>query len=268
MGVLEGKAALITGAGGGIGRGIARAFAREGARVVVAEIDRERGAQVAQEIEALGGRALFVDTDVSRKTEIEAAVEATCSTFGRLDVLVNNASRLSPNVLLEQKTDAMLERTLRTGLWSTWWAMQAALPHMRQLGAGRVINFCSIDTEAGAWLHADYNLTKGAIESLTRSAAIEWGRFNILVNAIAPAAAGMVFADLCKTIPGFAKAAAAANPLGRVGDPEADIAPVAVFLASEASRYVTGETLHVDGGQHIPRYNSRPADLAALERGA
>lgn len=268
MGLLQGKVALVTGAGGGIGRGIARRFAREGASVVIAEIDQERGAQVAREIGQSGGQATFVRTDVSLKEEVVAAVEAAGSRYGRLDVLVNNASRLSPNVLLEQKTDAMLEQTLRTGLWATWWAMQAALPWMQRQRGGRIINFSSIDAAAGAWLHADYNLTKGAIEALTRSAAVEWGRFNILVNAIAPAAAGTVFVELSERIPGFAEAAAAANPLGRVGDPEEDIAPVAVFLASEAARYVTGELVRVDGGQHIPRYNSKPADTSALERGA
>jgi NAD(P)-dependent dehydrogenase (short-subunit alcohol dehydrogenase family) len=264
VGQLDNKVALITGAGAGIGRGIARRFVREGAAVVIAEIDEVHGAQAAAELVQLGGRAAFIRTDVSSRPEILAALAMVERTFGGLDVLVNNASRLSPNVPLEKKTDAMLEQTLRTGLWATWWTMQAALPMFRARGGGRIINFHSIDDEAGAWLHADYNLAKAAIQSLTRSAAVEWGRFNILVNAIAPAAAGTVFVELCRAVPGFAEAAAAANPLGRVGDPEKDIAPVAVFLASEAARYVTGETIHVDGGQHIPRYNSKPLDLAAL----
>jgi NAD(P)-dependent dehydrogenase (short-subunit alcohol dehydrogenase family) len=144
--------------------------------------------------------------------------------------------------------------------------MRAALPEMKKRGGGRIINFYSIDAEVAAWLHADYNAAKAAIQGLTRSAAAEWGRFNILVNAIAPTAAGTVFVELCKKIPGFAEAASAQNPLGRVGDPEKDIAPVVVFLASELSRYVTGETIHVDGGMNMPGYHSRPADLAALER--
>lgn len=256
MGALAGKIALVTGAGAGVGRGIARAFAREGAKVIVAEIDEANGRAVADEV---GG--LFVRTDVSVKPDVLAAVATAHEHFGRLDVLVNNAMRLSPNVLLEDKTDQMLEATLATGLWATWWAMHAAFPIMRTQGAGRIINLTSIDAEAGAWLHSDYNLTKGAIRELTRSAAVEWGRHGILVNAIAPAAAGTVYSQLSAAIPGFEVMANAMNPLGRVGDPEADIGGAAVFLASDAARYVNGETLHVDGGLHIPRYDSRPPEL-------
>jgi NAD(P)-dependent dehydrogenase (short-subunit alcohol dehydrogenase family) len=261
VGRLDGKVALITGAGKGVGRGIARRFAREGAAVVIAELDDAAGKQVAADIEHTGGRALFVHTDVGDKAQIEAAVESAVASFGRLDVLVNNAITLSPNVLIEDKTDADVERQFRTGLWAAWWSMRAALPQFRRQGGGRVINFYSIDAEAAAWLHVDYNMTKEAIRGLTRSAAVEWGRYNVLVNAIAPAAKGTVFEQLSQDIPGFAEMSAAQNPLGRVGDPEEDIAPVAVFLASDDSRYVTGEVIHVDGGQHLPRYNSKPQTL-------
>ena len=258
MGRLNGKVALVTGAGKGIGRGIARLFAAEGAAVVIAEVDDSAGKQVAVDIEGSGGRAVFVKTDVGDKAQVEAAVAAAVTAFGRLDILVNNAIALSPNVPLQDKTDEDLEDLLRTGLWATWWSMRAALPHFKAQGGGRVINFYSIDAEAAAWLHVDYNMTKEAIRGLTRSAAAEWGRYNVLVNAIAPAAKGTVFEQLSEAVPGFAEMSAAANPLGRVGDPEDDIAPVAVFLASDDCRYVTGETIHVDGGQHLPRYNSRP----------
>jgi NAD(P)-dependent dehydrogenase (short-subunit alcohol dehydrogenase family) len=258
VGRLDGKVAVITGAGKGIGRGIARRFAEEGAAVVAADIDDAAGKQVAEEIEKSGGRALFVHTDVAVKADVEAVVEAAVTGFGSLDILVNNAIALSPNVPLEEKSDDDLDGLLRTGLWATWWAMRAALSHFRERGGGRIINFYSIDAEAAAWLHVDYNATKEAIRGLTRSAAAEWGRYNVGVNAIAPAAKGSVFEQLAEAIPGFAEMSAAQNPLGRVGDPESDIAPVAVFLASDDSRYVTGEVIHVDGGQHLPRYNSRP----------
>jgi NAD(P)-dependent dehydrogenase (short-subunit alcohol dehydrogenase family) len=266
MGALDGKVALITGAGAGIGRGIARRYAREGASVAVIEIDVDNGQRVAAELESLGARSMFVRTDVSRKSEVEAAFAATIERFGRLDVLVNNASKLSPNVLLEQKSDEMLQATLGAGAWATWWFMQLAMPVMRAQGGGRIVNFVSVDAEAGAWLHADYNMSKGAIEALTRSAAMEWGRFQILVNAIAPVAAGTVYEQLVRAVPGFEQMASAMNPLGRVGDPEEDIAPVAVFLASEACRYVTGEVIHVDGGMHVPRYHSKPQDLSTFTK--
>lgn len=265
MGLLQDRTAIITGAGGGIGRGVARAFAREGAAVVIAEIDEASGLQVEQELKELGGRALFIKTDVTSKTSIEAVVASTVAHFGSLDILVNNAFIPTPNVLLEDKTDDMLEQTLTSALWATWWSMRAAMPHMRARRWGRIVNFYSIDTETGAWLHADYNTAKAGIVGLTRSAASEWGRFNITVNAIAPTAMGATFHKLAAENPGFAERSAAARPLGRSGDPEADIGPAVVFLSSEMSRYVTGETLHVDGGLHLPGYNSRPPHVPVRE---
>ncbi|AKU12333.1 MULTISPECIES: SDR family NAD(P)-dependent oxidoreductase [Rhodocyclales] len=265
MGLLKDKVALITGAGGGIGRGVAHSFAREGAAVVIAEINEETGALVAREIEELGGRALFVRTDVMQKASVTGAIEAAVAHFGGLDILVNNAFVPTPNVRLEDKTDEMLEQTLTSTIKASWWAMQASLPHMRARGGGKIVNFYSIDVEIGAWLHADYNTAKGGIVGLTRSAAAEWGRFNITVNAVAPTAMGATFHKLAAENPGFAERSAAMRPLGRCGDPELDIGPVVVFLASDMSRYVTGEMLHVDGGLHLPGYNSRPADVPVRE---
>ena len=265
MALLKERVGLVTGAGGGIGRGVARAFAREGAAVVIAEIDEKTGLQVEREIKEIGGRALFVKTDVTSKASIEAAVQRTVAHFGSIDILVNNAFIPTPNVLFEDKTDEMLQQTLTSSLWATWWAMRAVMPHMRERRWGRIVNFYSIDTETGAWLHADYNTAKAGIVGLTRSAASEWGRFNITVNAIAPTAMGATFFKLAEENPGFAERSAAARPLGRCGDPEEDIGPAAVFLSSEMSRFITGETLHVDGGLHLPGYNSRPANVPVRE---
>ena len=264
----KGKAALITGAGRGIGRGMARAFAEAGASVVIAERDVADGMEVARLLVADGLSAVCIESDVSLREDVEAAVARTVSEFGRIDILINNAGSLSPNVLLEQKADAMLEKTLKIGLWGTWWGMQAAFPHMRDQGGGRVINFYSGDAESGAWLHGDHNVVKSAIIGLTRSAAAEWGRHNILVNAISPAAAGTVFEEMKISDPDFVDRWCYQNPLGRMGDPQADIAPVAMFLASPAASYITGELIHVDGGQHLARRSSKPLDLSAYESAA
>ena len=265
-GLLDGKVVLVTGGGKGLGAGIARRMAREGARIVIAELDAEAGEQTAAAIaHDCGVETLAVQTDISDKAQVEAVVAAAVDRFGGLDTLVNNAAMLSPNILMEAKSDEMLARTLGVALWGSWWGMRAAMPHMRARGGGAVVNFYSIDAETGAWLHADYNIAKSAILGLTRSAAVEWGRFNIRVNAIAPTGLGTVFAELVRDVPGFLEMATATNPLGWAGDPENDIGPAVVFLASEMSRFVTGEMIHVDGGQNLPGYSSKPADLAAVE---
>ncbi|WP_109526627.1 MULTISPECIES: SDR family NAD(P)-dependent oxidoreductase [Nocardia] len=263
MPLLEDKIALITGGGAGFGRGMVTRFAQEGARVLVAEYDAARCEALRHDYEG-DDRVHIVATDVREKDQVLAAVDAAVKTFGGLDILVNNAITLSPRLPLEQKTDEILDGTLHAGLWAAWWAMHAARPHLRARGGGSIINFSSIDVETGAWLNADYVVTKSAIMGLTRNAAHEWGRFGIRVNAIAPAGMGSQFMNYVEEIPGFAERSAALKPLGRNGDPEHDIAPVAVFLASEMSRYVTGELIHVDGGLHLPGYQSRPPDLTAF----
>lgn len=266
MGLLEGKAALITGGGAGIGKGIVRRFAKEGAQIVVAEIDADKGAEIVEEVNsARPGVARFVKTDVRDRIQVEAAVAETISEFGGIDLLINNAFAPTPKVPLEKKTDDMLDSTIRSSLWASWWAMRASLESMKARGGGKIVNFFSIDAEVGAWMHSDYNMSKMGVLGLTRSAAAEWGRFNINVNAIAPAAMGEVFKKLAEENPGFAEAAAQRKPLGKNGDPEEDIAPVVVFLCSKMAQYITGELIHVDGGLHLPGYNSKPEDLSALE---
>lgn len=263
MGALEGKVAVVTGAGQGIGRGIARRFARDGAAMIIAEISVEHGKRVAQEIEDQGGRARFVRTDVSKKADVQAMVDAAVSEFGRLDILVNNAVKVPTPTVMEKKTDAMLEQQLAIGVWGTWWALHAALPVMRKQGGGSIINFSSLDFETGAWLHSDYSVMKGGIIGMTRSAAIDWARFGIRVNALAPVAATAAFEKMCAERPGFREVANSIIPLGRMGDPEDDIAPVAVFLASDAARYMTGAVLNVDGGLNMNRMSGKP-DLSAF----
>jgi len=268
-GLLEGKVAIVTGGAKGLGYGISRRMAGEGASLLITGRDGAATEKVAKEIrEEFGTKAIGMSADMAVKEQVEAMVQRAVDEFGGLDTLVTNASSLSANVLLEHKTDEMLDATLKMGVWGTWWAMRAALPHMKKRGGGSVINFYSIDADTGAWLHSDYNINKMGILGLTRSAAVEWGRFNIRVNAIAPTGLGQVFARLVEEVPGFLEAATANNPLKRAGDPEKDIGPVVVFLASEMSAFITGEMINVDGGQNLPGYVSIPHNLEELEKGA
>ena len=243
---LAGKVALITGAGAGIGEGIARRYADEGARVVVAELDGAAGQAVA---ETIGG--LFVSTDVSDRDQVENAVATAISEFGALDILVNNAWGGGGIGRVENKTDEQLAAGVAVGYYGPFWAMRAAYPHMKERGWGRVVNMCSLNGVNAHMGSLEYNAAKEALRALTRTAAREWAPTGVTVNALCPAAKSQAFFRAIGDYPELEAMADAANPMGRMGDPYDDIAPVAVFLASDASRYLTGNTLFVDGGSHI-----------------
>jgi NAD(P)-dependent dehydrogenase (short-subunit alcohol dehydrogenase family) len=221
---LKGRAAIVTGAGQGIGRGIARRFAREGANVLVAELVEETGRACAAELAA---------------------------EFGSVDILVNNAWGGGTTARLEHKSEADLEHGWRVGLMSAFWAMQAAFPHMRAAGWGRIVSMCSLNGVNAHMYTVEYNAAKEGLRALTRTAAREWGRHGICANIVCPAAATLAYEAFRRASPENAAKLLEQNPIGRMGDPEADIAPVVAFLASDDARYVTGNTLFVDGGGHI-----------------
>ncbi len=251
MGRLEGRVALVPGAGMGIGKGIARRFGREGARVVIAEWNEEAGAAAAEEVRALGAECEFTRCDVSEKADVDAAVELAVERFGSVDILVNNAWSGAPMGRVEWKTTEEVERALRLGTLSNFWSMQALFPPMKQRRWGRIVNMCSLNGVNAHMYTVHYNMAKEAVRALTRTAAREWARHEILCNVICPAAATESYVAVMSKNPEMEKALLDAHPMHRMGDPEEDIGSAALFLASDDCRYVTGNTLFVDGGSHI-----------------
>lgn len=245
-GKLEGKVAIVTGGGDGIGAGIVRAYTAAGAKVLIAEINAETGRAVAEET----GNA-YQQVDVTQRDQVEEMVRFAVEELGSVDILVNNAWGGGNTGRVESKTDAMLERGFAMGYYGPFWAMRAAFPHLRANGWGRVINMCSLNGVNAHVGTLEYNSAKEALRTLSRTAAREWAATGVTVNVICPGARSAAFERTVALHPEIEAASNDANPMGRMGDPERDIAPVAVFLASDDSRYLTGNTLFVDGGAHI-----------------
>ena len=249
---LSGKVVLITGGAVGIGRGIARRLIREEATIVIADRDRTEGEEAARQLSEEFGREVgFIQVNVGYEEEVERMIAEVDQKFGRLDVLVNNAQGFNGLAPLLEKTTGEFHYSLRTGFYSSFWAMRAAVPIMRRVGGGSVINLVSLDGECGEPLLADYDVTKEAIRGLSKVAARELGAYQIRVNCIAPMAETKTMERSNQQWPGFRDNLVRACPLGRIGDPEEDIGGVALFLASDDSRYITGMTLFADGGTFL-----------------
>ncbi len=251
MSDVAGRVVVITGAGQGIGRGMALHLGKAGARIVVAEWKAHRAERTVGELTALGVEAMASVCDISSREQIEVMVSATIERFGRIDALINNAQTFRPKADLVDITEEDLDVFYDSGVKGTLWAMQAAYPHMKERGWGRIVNFVSAAGIVGMSGYGAYNASKEAIRALTRTAAREWGRDGIVVNAIAPGAASKRGQDAAARDEDEHRLFRAEHPIGRQGDPEDDIGPVALFLCSDACRYLTGQTLMVDGGAFL-----------------
>lgn len=247
-GALDGRVAVVTGAGQGVGRGIALALASAGAAVVVAARRAETGEPVAAEVRERGVPGLCVETDVTSRAAIEAMVERTVGELGRLDVMVHNALRAPSPHRVESVGLEQWDELSQTAVWASIWCARAAYPHLAASDGGRLILLTSpagIEGSAGLPLYAP---VKAAQRALAKSLAREWGPEGITVNCIGPVAVTPALDKAFAENPELRPRIEARTPLRRLGDPEADIGGVAVFLASDASSYVTGQTIICDGG--------------------
>lgn len=247
---LTGHVVVVTGGTRGIGLGIVRHLARAGARLTITGRKPARLEAVSEELTAQEVPHVAMQADHGDRASSVAVVERTAREFGGIDALVANAQSYCPVAGLENVAERDFDRVLDTGPKGTLWLMQAVLPHMKARGRGRIVTFGSVTGHTGAAGYGPYAAAKEAIRSLTRTAANEWGRFGITVNCVCPTSV----AHRMRPAEGDAERRAAyaamfeSHPLGRDGDPETDIAPAVAFLLSDASQYLTGQTLMVDGG--------------------
>jgi NAD(P)-dependent dehydrogenase (short-subunit alcohol dehydrogenase family) len=249
-GGVSGKVALITGAASGIGRATALLFAREGAALVLADVNADAGQRVADEIAQSGGRAFFEPADVARAADCKRLVERAIREFGRIDILFNNAGIIRRATVLELSEDDW-DRVMAVNVKSIYLLSREVIPHMQRAGGGTIINTASGWGLTGGARAAVYCASKGAVVLLTKAMAIDHGLQKIRVNCICPGDTdtGMLREEarqLGEENSSFL-AEAAKRPLGRVGTPE-EIAQAALYLASDASSFVTGTALVVDGG--------------------
>ena len=247
MGRLDDRIAFITGAAGGIGAATARRFVAEGAAVTCADLNDEAGEKLVSELESAGGRARYVHCDVSDPNAVRAAVDGCAEAFGGVDVLFNNAATSSAGYVGDLDLEQW-DHSLRVMLSASLYGMQAALPHMLERGRGSIINTSSIYGHVASPGVAPYTTAKAGLINLTRTAAIEYARKNIRVNAICPGVVDTPMFEATLSI-GLKQRdeVAEMHPIGRVIEPE-EIANLVLFLASDESSAITAQAIVIDGG--------------------
>jgi NAD(P)-dependent dehydrogenase (short-subunit alcohol dehydrogenase family) len=252
MGALEGKVAVVTGAAMGIGRASAMLFAREGASVVVADIDEEGGHETVARVEAGGGQASFVRTDVSSRPEVAAMVRHAVVTYGGLDCAHNNAGIAAPMAPLADYPDDGWDRTIAVMLTGVYLCMKEEIPVMLERGGGAIVNTASGVGLVAYPQQAAYTASKHGVIGLTKVAALDYGAQGIRVNAICPGTARTPMVDQAiERDPSIDAHLKALHPIGRIGE-ASEVAEAAVWLCTPAASFVLGAALPVDGGYVVP----------------
>lgn len=248
MGILDEKVALVTGGSSGIGRATALMMVREGAAVVVSDVNRAGGQDTVEQITALGGDARFVAADVSKADQVDALIKAVIAAYGRLDCAFNNAGvggMISP---LQNKTEDEWDLVMNVNLKGVWLAMKYQLPVMLDQGGGSIVNMASLSGLVGFRSAAIYSASKHGVIGLTKSAALEVARKNIRVNAVCPYFIDTpMVATMIETAPVMQRATIEGSPMKRRGDVD-EIAETVVWLCSDKASYITGHAMPIDGG--------------------
>mgnify|MGYP001816742829 CR=1 FL=1 len=259
MNRLEGKVAIVTGGASGIGRASSELFAREGAAVVVADLDPNAAKKTAEAMVSAGGRAIGIGTDIGDPASIDAMVEATVAEFGGLHVLFNNAADTSPGTLsrdglIENMSIELWDHVMAVDVRGAMWCSKRAIPHMAEAGGGSIINTSSNQSIGADLSQSAYGIAKAATNHLTKTLATQCGPYGIRCNTLSP---GLILTPaVARATPEEMKEEVRSHsPIGRLGKAE-DLALAALFLASDESSYVTGQLISVDGGQlaHLPHY--------------
>jgi len=243
---LENKVAIVTGGANGIGEAYSTGIASQGASVVIADIDEQRGKKIVDEIEKSGSKALFVQTDVSKKKDAEKMVKATVDRFGSIDILVNNAGILY-TAPFEKTTEQMWDKLFAVNVKGVFFCSQAVTIEMRKRKKGKIINISSIAAIGAQASLSAYSSTKGAVLTMTRVFALELAGDNVQVNAILPGTTDTGMAKAAMVDPEWTRQITEGIPMKRLGETR-DLLGAVLFFASSDSDYCTGQTLIVDGG--------------------
>ena len=243
---VAGKVALISGGAGGIGSATAKLLAKEGAAVVIADLLEDEGRAAEAQIAESGGKALFVNLDVTSEESWRNAVQAAVDSYGKLDILVNNAG-VSHRTGVEETTSEAWDKVMDVNVKGVFLGTQAAIPEMRKAGGGSIINISSIYGLVGSGGSAAYHASKGAVRIFTKSTAIQYASENIRANSVHPGFIDTPMTRAHHDDPNVHQERVAKTPIGRMGQPE-DIAAGILYLASDESSFVTGSELVIDGG--------------------